>query len=465
MRPPSLLASLAIHTGVFIALMGAPTLQLPPPAPSEYKQAIAGKEARLVWYKLPEKLPAVNSEAPRKERRQLRSETIAPQTIVSSPLSAPRAPRMVWTEGPTIEPSQLPDTANMIAVLERPLPPKPFTAPRDIVRPPAPDISVPDAADLAPGSLAQPALAVKLPPKPYVPPRLMPRALPNVELATDAPRIEAALTPAPSITSGKLPPKPFAPPTTQARAAKDIDVGAPPAISADIDKLNVAVIGLKPTTEAALPAYSSPAAFSGGETIRKDGATSDGRTNGLQVPDLFVRPTLLARANAAPTATGNIREALRAAQPIGAVPGATRVSSAPTDRFNNRTVYMMAIQMPNLTSYSGSWLMWYAERTAHSANLAPIAPPVAHRKVDPKYFADAVADRREGSVQLFCVIGRDGTVSAIEVLKGFDLRLDQSARDALAKWEFYPATRQDEPVEVEVLVEIPFRLAPRTAKP
>jgi len=35
---------------------------------------------------------------------------------------------------------------------------------------------------------------------------------------------------------------------------------------------------------------------------------------------------------------------------------------------------MMAIQMPNLTSYSGSWLMWYADRTAREVGLAPVAP-------------------------------------------------------------------------------------------
>jgi len=39
------------------------------------------------------------------------------------------------------------------------------------------------------------------------------------------------------------------------------------------------------------------------------------------------------------------------------VAGAVRVSNAPEKRFNGRDVYMMAIQMPNLTSYSGSWLM------------------------------------------------------------------------------------------------------------
>src|SRR5881397_584101 len=73
----------------------------------------------------------------------------------------------------------------------------------------------------------------------------------------------------------------------------------------------------------------------------------------------------------------------------------TKVSGAPDPRFNGRDVFMMAIQMPNLTSYSGSWLMWYADRTAREAGLAPIAAPVPHRKVDPKYVATAVEERVE----------------------------------------------------------------------
>jgi TonB family protein len=145
--------------------------------------------------------------------------------------------------------------------------------------------------------------------------------------------------------------------------------------------------------------------------------------------------------------------------------GAVRVSNVPEARFEGRDVFMMAIQMPNLTSYSGSWLMWYADRTQRIAGLAPIAPPVPHRKVDPKYIASAVAERVEGKVRLGCVITKQGTVSGVELLRGIDDRLNKSAEEALAKWEFYPATRNGEPVEVDVVVEIPFRLEPLAPKP
>ena len=125
---------------------------------------------------------------------------------------------------------------------------------------------------------------------------------------------------------------------------------------------------------------------------------------------------------------------------------------------------MMAIQMPNLTSASGSWLMWYSESAARSAGLAPISPPVAHRKVDPKYLPTAVEEHVEGTVRLFCTIGLDGNVSGIEIVQGADRRLEQSAIAALAKWEFYPATRNGQPIAVDLVVEIPFRLLPRAPK-
>ena len=250
-------------------------------------------------------------------------------------------------------------------------------------------------------------------------------------------------------------------------------------MSTNSHDLNLAVVGLNPSIKpAALPTNSSPAQFSAGPKVRPDGADSAGEGKGLNVPDLYVagardaKPDLIAQVFAAPTSPLTMRAAARLADPRGPEPkddppdashsGAVRVSSAPDRRFDGRDVYMMAIQMPNLTSYSGSWLMWYAERSAREVGLVPVSPPLAHRKVDPKYIAAAAADRIEGKVQLACVIGKDGRVSTVELVRGLDDRLNQSAEEALAKWEFTPATRQGEPVEVEVLVEIPFHLAPHT---
>jgi TonB family protein len=45
-------------------------------------------------------------------------------------------------------------------------------------------------------------------------------------------------------------------------------------------------------------------------------------------------------------------------------------------------------------------------------------------------------------------------------MRSLDARLDASALEAFSKWKFDPATSAGAPVDVEVVVEIPFQLAP-----
>jgi TonB family protein len=109
--------------------------------------------------------------------------------------------------------------------------------------------------------------------------------------------------------------------------------------------------------------------------------------------------------------------------------------------------------------------MWFAERTPDGVRGGRgLRPPVPVHKVDPKYYPAAIAERIEGRVQLAGVLGANGRVNSLHVLKGVDPRLDQSAVDALLKWQFAPAERNGVPVEVDIIAEIPFVLAPQ-AKP
>jgi TonB family protein len=124
----------------------------------------------------------------------------------------------------------------------------------------------------------------------------------------------------------------------------------------------------------------------------------------------------------------------------------------------------MAIQMPNVTSYSGSWMVWFAEHVfAPGAPPAIVRPPEPRHKVDPAYIRSAADQRIEGIVKLAAVIGKDGRVDRIELLSGIDNRLDESAVEALSKWLFEPALRDGAPIEVDAVFEVPFRLAPPPA--
>ena len=149
--------------------------------------------------------------------------------------------------------------------------------------------------------------------------------------------------------------------------------------------------------------------------------------------------------------------------PAGApVAGSARVANPPEPVLEGRVVYSMAIQMPNVTSYSGSWIVWFAERdSGQKANLAEIKAPVPLRKVDPRYVASAADERVEGIVRLAAVIRKDGRVENVSVLRHLDDRLDGSARDALARWQFEPALRAGAPVDVDAVFEVPFRLVPK----
>jgi TonB family protein len=141
------------------------------------------------------------------------------------------------------------------------------------------------------------------------------------------------------------------------------------------------------------------------------------------------------------------------------------VMEAPDPRLAGRVVYTVAIQMPNVTSFSGSWLVWFAEHEAVPGAVPPqMKPPVPLRKVDPKYIAAAAADRVEGKVRLFGVIRKDGRVDGIALLLHLDNRLDASALEALSKWQFEPALRNGSPVDVDAVFEIPFHLAPRPTR-
>ncbi len=143
------------------------------------------------------------------------------------------------------------------------------------------------------------------------------------------------------------------------------------------------------------------------------------------------------------------------------------------DPFVGRPVYTMAVNMPNVTSYKGDWVMQFAvlsdeqeigpgedveERLAF--NDEDLTPPYPRIKVDPKYVPDAVRERIEGSVVFYCVIREDGSMTDLNLVKSLDDRLDAAARSALERWEFEAARKGGQRVAVETLVRIPFHLDP-----
>lgn len=131
----------------------------------------------------------------------------------------------------------------------------------------------------------------------------------------------------------------------------------------------------------------------------------------------------------------------------------------PEQIFSTQRVYKMLVNMPNLNSATGSWILNFTELRVSSdvpAATGELSGPSPIHKVDPKYPPTLINEHVEGEVILYAVIRRDGSVDSIQVVHGIDEQLDANAMNALSQWKFRPATRNGVPVELEAIVHIPF---------
>ena len=137
--------------------------------------------------------------------------------------------------------------------------------------------------------------------------------------------------------------------------------------------------------------------------------------------------------------------------------------------FGDRKVYSLFLNMPNLNSGGGSWIIRFAALKADStastngpsseSASGELSSPVATSKVDPAYPLELMKQNVGGTVILYGIIHSDGTVGSLRVLRSVDERLDRFAGEAIAKWQFQPATKNGTPVDVEATFWIPFRPA------
>jgi TonB family protein len=132
----------------------------------------------------------------------------------------------------------------------------------------------------------------------------------------------------------------------------------------------------------------------------------------------------------------------------------------PEQIFATKKMYTMLVNMPNLNSATGSWILNFSELHSSSAprvTSADLSGPSPIKKTDPRYPPTLINEHVEGEVVLYAVIRADGSVDSVELVRGVDQQLDANAMDALSQWKFRPASRQGVPVDLEAIVHIPFR--------
>jgi protein TonB len=490
-------ASVCLHASAVAWVVVGPVL-LPDQTPL-YDREIRPNTQRIVWYSLRDQLPAISPAEQPKLPQPPRALRPFSQPLVAGARDTNRPPQLIWTPAPELNKPQLVPSPNLVALAPAARPqPRPFVAPQEpekkalpSILPAAPELKV-AMANRAPASNLLPPLQAAR--KTFVPPveaTHRPEAMP-VNLPA-APNVQQAAAP-----EGQVLPVPMARPlkafvAPQPKAATNAPPTPSLADAPQVSRANrpseasLAIASLVPTStpEIPIPKASQQAGFSAGPQLRITGGEDATQPGQLVIPGLLSRnnpssgrddppPTLVAML-APPTSTINLGAAARTVKPAEPPPdieviNAVRIAKAPDPRLEGRIVYSIAIQMPNITSYSGSWTVWFAGRdpaTSGGVSGQPeivLKPPVPLRKVDPKYIPAAADDRVEGKVRLAAVIRKDGRVDTVELLRGLDNRLDRSAAEALGKWEFAPAQLNGVPIELDAVFDIPFHLAPRLTK-
>jgi TonB family protein len=171
------------------------------------------------------------------------------------------------------------------------------------------------------------------------------------------------------------------------------------------------------------------------------------------------------KAGTSPVASGTSLTADAAPPRVSTLPHAVEPSKrSPTEIekqvFGDRKIYSMTLNMPNLNSAGGSWVIHFAE-LKNNSETGDLSTPVPTHEVDPGYPMELMRQNVKGTVTLHAVIRSDGSVGTVQVLRGIDDRLDEYARSALSRWRFQPATKNGKVVDLEAVVIIPFRPGPR----
>jgi TonB family protein len=87
-----------------------------------------------------------------------------------------------------------------------------------------------------------------------------------------------------------------------------------------------------------------------------------------------------------------------------------------------------------------------------------VTSPTVVSKTDPEYAEEARIANMAGTVKISTVVGVDGKVRDVQVVKSAGLGLDEKAVEAVRTWRFKPGLKDGAAVPVMVEVEVSFRL-------
>jgi hypothetical protein len=406
-----------------LLLLSVPDSQ---PARPVYDEFVRPQEHKILYYNLRKQVPDVTPLQKIGDYTQPRGAELSEQSIIATSPKPKSKKVFISVPAPKIEIHQDIPAPLLVARLETSLPPPPA--------PPQPKKFVP------PQPLKR---ETKLPALTPIPETQAP--------AINAPAVAAPIPPTLTLSQFTAPPQdsPPAPTANKGNARAD-----------------VAIASLHPTeTAAPLPNGDLPAQFSKAPT--QGAAASGDAAASLSVPNLTIRQPKQEAAPETPT------KVVLYAERVRSIPTSTlSVPLRPSNRmiprsvdahFQGRNVYTLAVPIENMPAYGGDWIMWFADQESKPGETPLVRAPLPFRKIEPVVDVPP-SGRTEERVQFAATLRKNGKLDGIVLITNATPAVQRAVLQDLRAWEFQPATRNGVPVDVDVVLEIPFSLPTAVAK-
>lgn len=384
-------------------------------------------ERKVLYYDVRYKLPEVTSStqvstAPRPQGRE-----VSDRTVVAASPKPSSDQQIIVAPAPEISnDAPVPDLSARLGVDLPPPPPKPVPrVVRQFIPPPAAqpqtrtEISATDLPVTTPSS--------------HLPDTS------NSTISTGLAAIPTSPPPAPKV----------APPATTLNPGNS---------TADVTVANLR----NESTKTEVPVGARPGQFSKAPTQGSaDGGPSS--PGAARVPDLTVQAnknkveqTPASETRRKPILyTERVRSASLSTFSVPLRPSSRMIPRAVDARFAGRSVYTMVIPIENLQSYSGDWIIWFAEREPMTGERPVVRAPVPFRKMELPDPVDSASPAQR--VQVAAVIEKGGKLNPALVMTSLTPAVQQAVLQDLKSWEFQPATRNGVPIDIEIVIEFSFR--------
>jgi TonB family protein len=483
-RPSSFVLSIFFHVVVVTGLVLLPRAISQDESHNKpiYDVLIKPEEAKIIWYSPPKKeLPDVSAQQRIGTFPKPRAPIKADVAIIATAPKPKSVKQFIWQPVPKVEIHQDLPAPNLIAraAMAIPAPPPPPEPKPKVDKPDTqgvkslqPNISPPTPngdVNKAEPTNTQP-VEIPKPPKAFVPPppSQRPARLVIPVQTADVPPPDANITGVP--TARSILPEGVGAPSFSTGAPPPPNAPPGPANQAGNGKVDIAVVGLHPNDKGRVPDGSRAGQFAQAPTV---GEIATGEvTGGFGVPNLTIHDD---RKPVAPPHVDTPRKIVLYSDRLRSLPVSTlsvplhpasrTLPASIENRFRGRSVYTMVIPIENIAEYTSDWIIWFAERDSKpsSASALNVRAPVPLRKfesVEPV----APGARMEMRVQLAGVITKEGKLQVASVLRNLVPAFENAVLRDMQSWEFKPATEDGAPVDIDVVIEIPFSLPPQIAQ-